>query len=159
MAFDVFHAFLAVHVVSGAVCAVTGAITFLSQKRRGRHTRVGRVYYWSFSVVFASATALSALRWSADWYLFVVGALAFGLATLAYVADTVRWEGWLAAHISGMGLSYVGLLTAFYVDNGPHLPLWQLFPPIAFWLAPSLVGIPLILRALATRGVAALREG
>jgi hypothetical protein len=28
-----------------------------------------------------------------------------------------------ATHINGMGLSYVAMLTAFYVDNGPHLPL------------------------------------
>jgi hypothetical protein len=39
------------------------------------------------------------------------------------------------------------LLTAFYVDNGPHLPLWQLLPPIAFWTLPSLFGLPLLLRA------------
>ena len=26
-------------------------------------------------------------------------------------------------HIMGMGTAYVAMLTAFYVDNGPHLPL------------------------------------
>jgi len=24
-----------------------------------------------------------------------------------------------------LGVSYVALLTAFYVENGPHLPLWD----------------------------------
>lgn len=150
MAFDVFLAF---HVFAGAVCAVTGAITIVSTKRRGRHMRLGQVYYWSFGVVFASATGLAVLRWSADWYLFVVGAVAWAAATLAYAAHKIRWRGWLGAHIAGMGLSYIGLLTAFYVDNGPHLPVWQLLPPLAFWLLPSLIGLPLILRALAARGV------
>ena len=28
-------------------------------------------------------------------------------------------------HITGMGTSYVLLLTAFYVDNGKNLPLWR----------------------------------
>ncbi len=157
MAFDVFLAF---HVFAGAVCAVTGAITIVSTKRRGRHTRLGQAYYWSFGVVFASATGLAVPRWSADWYLFVVGMVAFGLATVGYVAEQIRWHAWPTVHIAGMGLSYIGLLTAFYVDNGPHLPVWQLLPPIAFWLLPSLIGLPLIvraLRALATRNVA-LRE-
>jgi hypothetical protein len=44
------------------------------------------------------------------------------------------------------------MLTAFYVDNGPKLPLWQLLPDIAFWVLPSLIGLPLIARAIARRG-------
>jgi len=47
-----------------------------------------------------------------------------------------------------MGMSYVLLLTAFYVDNGRNLPLWRELPPISFWLIPAAVGIPLIVRAL-----------
>jgi len=47
-----------------------------------------------------------------------------------------------------MSLSYVVLLTAFYVDNGPNLPLWNRLPVIAFWIGPSLIGMPLLLRAL-----------
>jgi hypothetical protein len=151
LAFDVF---LAPHVLSGLICVVTGAITIVSQKRGARHTRLGLVYYWAFCVVFVSATGLAALRWSVDWYLFVVGAVAWAAATLAYAAHRVRWRGWLGAHIAGMGVSYIGLLTAFYVDNGPHLPIWQLLPPLAFWLLPSLIGLPLILRALVTHSVA-----
>ena len=27
-------------------------------------------------------------------------------------------------HIAGMGTAYLAMLTAFYVDYGPHLPLW-----------------------------------
>jgi len=40
------------------------------------------------------------------------------------------------------------MLTAFYVDNGPHLPLWRHLPTWAFWALPSVVGVPLIMRAL-----------
>jgi hypothetical protein len=39
------------------------------------------------------------------------------------------------------------LLTAFYVDNGKSLPLWRWLPPIAYWLLPAAVGVPLIVRA------------
>jgi hypothetical protein len=49
---------------------------------------------------------------------------------------------------SGMGLSYILLLTAFYVDNGKNLPLWNKLPQIAFWGLPAAAGIPFIVRAL-----------
>jgi hypothetical protein len=40
------------------------------------------------------------------------------------------------------------MLTAFYVDNGKNLPLWKELPPIAYWILPSTVGLPLIVHAL-----------
>jgi hypothetical protein len=45
----------------------------------------------------------------------------------------------------GPAISYVLLLTAFYVDNGPHLPLWRALPPLAHWLIPSAVGVPFLM--------------
>jgi len=56
--------------------------------------------------------------------------------------------GWLRVHIGGMAISYILLLTAFYVDNGPNLPLWRSLPSLAYWLLPSLVGLPLMIWAL-----------
>jgi hypothetical protein len=35
-------------------------------------------------------------------------------------------------------------LTAFYVDKGKSLPVWRDLPAIAYWLAPSLVGLPIL---------------
>ena len=67
---------------------------------------------------------------------------------LGYAARRIRWHGWLRFHMSGMAISYVAILTAFYVDNGPFLPLWDRLPHIAYWLLPSLAGIPLIWIAL-----------
>ena len=49
-------------------------------------------------------------------------------------------------HIAGMGITYVAMLTAFYVDNGPHLPLWDRLPVITFWLLPSAIGASIIAR-------------
>jgi hypothetical protein len=56
--------------------------------------------------------------------------------------------GWPTRHAIGMGGSYIALLTGFYVDNGPFLPLWNRLPDLAFWLLPSAVGVPLIWSAL-----------
>jgi hypothetical protein len=50
--------------------------------------------------------------------------------------------------VTGMGLSYIVLLTAFYVDNGKSLPVWKDFSPIVYWLAPGVVGLPLMIWAL-----------
>jgi hypothetical protein len=47
-----------------------------------------------------------------------------------------------------MGLSYILLLTAFYVDNGHSLPLWRDLPTISYWLVPGAIGIPLIVYTL-----------
>jgi hypothetical protein len=47
-----------------------------------------------------------------------------------------------------MGLSYVLMLTAFYVDNGKNLPVWRDLPYLAYWVLPGAVGIPLIVNAL-----------
>ena len=44
--------------------------------------------------------------------------------------------------------SYILMITAFYVDNGPNLPLWRELPPFAFWILPTLVGTPILLNAL-----------
>lgn len=35
-------------------------------------------------------------------------------------------------------------LTAFYVDNGKNLPVWQELPETAFWLLPTAIGLPII---------------
>jgi hypothetical protein len=48
-----------------------------------------------------------------------------------------------------MAGSYIAMLTAFYVDNGPHLPLWDRLPPLAFWFLPAAIGTPLMVRAIA----------
>jgi len=144
----IFRALLLFHVPAGLTCVVTGAMAMMSQKRRGRHPTMGRLYYRALVVLWVSAVGLSVVHWPEDAYLLVLGSLALGCASLGYVARRRRWPGWTTAHIVGMSLSYVVLLTAFYVDNGPNLPLWNRLPVIAFWIGPSLIGMPLLLRAL-----------
>ena len=143
----VFLAILAVHVPAGLTAALTGAGAAFAPKGSPRHVRLGRWYYVAISVVFATATALAALRWREDWPLFLLGALAYATATLGYLYRRRHRPG-DGGHIVGMGASYALMLTAFYVDNGPHLPLWDHLPTPAFYLLPGAVATPLILRAL-----------
>jgi uncharacterized membrane protein len=187
----VFLTVVGIHVLLGIACVITGVMAMLSEKRHGRHPQVGTIYYWCLSAVFATATFLSVMRWAEDYHLFTLGSLSF---TAAFLGRTARRQGSIRLHITGMGLSYILLLTAFYVDNGHSLPLWKvpeppaqphsrvvverairfaggadtevigpsakravqhvdelcglLLPPIAYWLVPGAVGIPIIIWAL-----------
>jgi len=140
-----FLAIVAAHVVVGFVGVIAGAVAMLSPKRAGRHPTAGSVYYWSLVLVVASMGALAIIRWPMDNHLFALGLASLLAATIGRLARRRRR---LRLHVVGMGLAYVLLLTAFYIDNGPHLPLWKLLPSSVFWIAPSAVGLPLIARAL-----------
>jgi uncharacterized membrane protein len=145
----VFLAIVGFHILLGLTCVVTGLVAMMSRKGRGRHSTFGTVYYWCLSAVFASATALSAMRWAENYHLFILGVLSFATAFLGRAAARQpRPRQRFDLHVAGMGLSYVFLLTAFYVDNGKNLPLWKELPPIVLWLLPAIVGIPIIARAL-----------
>jgi hypothetical protein len=143
----VFLAFLAVHVLAGLTAVITGATAALTRKGSPRHIRAGRRYYRAITVVFVTATVLAAMRWRQDYYLFLIGAVAFTAATIGYQHRRRHRPG-DTGHIAGMGTAYVAMLTAFYVDNGPHLPLWDRLPALSFWLLPSAIGAPIIIRAI-----------
>jgi hypothetical protein len=144
----VFLALVGIHVVAGLTCVITGLVAMLSAKRVGRHPSAGTIYYRSLVVVFVTMAALSVMRWPNNVHLFILGILSFASGWIGRTARRRLWAGWPRVHIAGMGSSYILLLTAFYVDNGPHLPIWQRLPPIAFWVGPSLIGLPIILWAL-----------
>lgn len=144
----VFLAIVGVHVVIALVCVVSGLIAMLSSKRRGRHSKAGTVYYWCLAALFASATVLAIMRWEHSWHLFVIGTFAFGAATWGRTAMRQHWTGWVSQHIMGMGISYVLMLVAFYVDNGPNIPLWKDLPHFTYWALPVVIGALLILRTL-----------
>jgi hypothetical protein len=53
-----------------------------------------------------------------------------------------------------MGTCYILFLTAVYVDNGKSLPLGRELSPMAFWLLPSVIGIPVVVNALLRHALA-----
>ncbi|MBL6852151.1 MAG: DUF2306 domain-containing protein [Alphaproteobacteria bacterium] len=138
-----FLGIVALHVLAGLTAVVSGALAMRLQKGRGRHSRMGTIYFWSLAALFVTATALSAMRWSEDAHLFALGALALAFAIAARLAACRHWP--LRIHAGGMGASFIAMLTAFYVDNGANLPLWRDLPLIAYWTVPALLGVPIIL--------------
>jgi hypothetical protein len=154
-----FLAVVRFHILVGIGCVAAGVIAMLSHKRRGCHSAFGTVYYGCLAVVVATATGLSVVRWAENYHLFFLGALSLIAATVARTALRQRWRNWARLHITGMGLSYILMLTAFYVDNGKNLPLWRELPQIAFWLLPALLGLPLIVHALLKHPLARHTKG
>lgn len=144
-----FIAAFAVHVPAGIVSVSAGALAALSPKRPRRHPLAGLVYLVSIALVCASAAVLAAMRWRYDWPLFLLDLIAFALAGAGFLVRRRHRPPWLAKHGMAMAGSYITLLTAFYVDNGSRLPVWDRLPHLAYWLLPLVVGTPLTLRALA----------
>lgn len=143
----VFLGFLSVHVAAALVAIVTGAIAMLAPKGPGRHARAGRWYVGALLVIFATACVLATFRWPADLPLVFAGGIGVAAALYGFIFRRLHRPGDVP-HILAMGVSYIAMLTAFYVDNDPHLPVWQLLPAWTFWVLPSVVGVPLLTRAV-----------
>lgn len=142
----IFLAFLAVHIAAALVAVVAGAVAMLARKGPGRHPRAGRWYLGGILVVFATACVLASFR-PADLPLVLAGGVSVAAALYGFLFRRLHRPGDIP-HIIAMGVSYIAMLTAFYVDNGPHLPVWNLLPAWTFWFLPSIVGIPLLARAI-----------
>jgi hypothetical protein len=144
---------LVVHALAGLTTAALGVMAFSIPKGPTRHHRWGERYLWAYTIVFLTATILSAQRWTADTYLFALAVLGYGFALGGYSARRFRqapWlrrtlrEYWVIAHLTGMIASYVVLLTAFYVDNAHLIPGLNRLPTLTFWVAPTLIALPFL---------------
>jgi len=143
---------LTVHVLAGAVCVVSGALAAFARKRPGRHPRAGTVYLCGLSVLVVTAGVMAIVRWPSDIHLLAIACLAGVFGGAGWWARRRRPPRWMRWHGIGMAASYVALLTGFYVDNGPQLPVWDRLPPILYWVLPTVVGVPLTWRALLRNG-------
>jgi hypothetical protein len=144
----IFATALAIHIACGLTAVASGAIAATAKKRPGRHPHAGRVYLWALGGIFITATIMAVIRWREDRHLFAIAVLAFSLGLYGFQARRRHRPGWPTHHGISMGGSYIALLTGFYVDNGPALPLWNQLPHWTYWTIPGFVGIPLIWNGL-----------
>jgi hypothetical protein len=144
----VFLAIVIVHIAISLVAVGSGLLAMFAKKTSRRHKQNGSIYFWSIVFSFVTIVALSVMRWPHNIHLLTIGVLTFCITFTGRKLAKVKARGWTRYHTVCMGLSYVLLLTGFYVDNGKNLPFWQLFPGWSFYVLPSLVGIPIILRVL-----------
>ena len=132
---------IVIHIAAGSLGLLVGPAAMLAPKRPGRHPRLGLAYQVLTGTLCLSAFGLVAYR-PALWWLGLVGAATWAAATAGWWVRRRRFDGWLTWHIGLMCGSYISFVTAFLVVN------LGLGSPLA-WIAPTLIGTPLIARTTA----------
>ena len=139
-----FNAALVLHIATGAVGLILGPIAMTATKLPGLHTRAGEAYHWVMLAVCVSASALALLDWTRLWWFLPIAVGSYALALVGYVAAKRRWRGWLIAHVSGQGGSYIAMVTALLVVNWQTLTGTRGISSPWAWTLPTLVGTPLV---------------
>ena len=130
-------ALLTVHIATGSAGLVLGPVIMRAPKEPGRHTRTGELYHWLVLAMAVIAGALAIVSWSTLWWFLPIAVGSYAFAFLGYVSAKRRRPGWLRAHITGQGGSYIALCTAFLVVNSGIGSVWA-------WIAPTIVGSVII---------------
>lgn len=136
---------LIIHIITGIVCLITGVFSMLAKKRRGKHTKLGKVYHSSYIYVFVTAILMSIINWEESQYLFYIALFSYGLALMGFLSvKKKKSKKWLLLHLSGMLGSYIGIVTATLVVNIHKIPYLNEFPVLLFWFLPTIIGTPII---------------
>lgn len=136
----VFDMALLLHIAAGITAVLAGLVAMLAVKGSRWHIGAGRVFLGGIAVLFGSMAVMVVIRWPATVHLAVLGETSLAAASLGW--RNRRHSGDDGAHIGWMSLAYVAMLTAFYVDNGPHLPVWERLPDWSFWFLPAAIAGP-----------------
>lgn len=144
----VLPAVIVVHVGCGIGAVACGAAAMLTRKGGRRHRRFGLIHLVALAGLGTTAMVLATVDWAHRWHLAALGILALGSAAVGFTAVRLARPVRIGAHIAGMGTAYIVMLTAFYVDNGPRLPLWNQLPVLMLWVLPTAAGAPILIRTL-----------
>jgi len=139
---------IGIHVAVALICVLAAFLAMFSNKRNKYHPEFGTVYYWCLLVVFITSIVVSIIRWPLDNQLLILGTFSFGFALAGRMAQRNKWKSRMRWHLMCMSMSFILILTAFYVDNGKNIPLWKLLPSLYYWLIPGLIGIPIMVFVL-----------
>jgi len=139
-----FLSLIGIHVLAALLCVISAILAMFSRKTNKRHSLFGAYYFWCLLVVFISSVLVSIIRWPLDNQLLILGTFSFGFAFTGRLAQRNKWKFRMRWHLISMNMSFIILLTAFYVDNGKNIPVWKLLPAIYFWLIPGFIGIPVM---------------
>ncbi|MDD4971244.1 MAG: hypothetical protein PHT07_17585 [Paludibacter sp.] len=153
-----FLAMIGIHVLAALICILSALLAIFTRKTDKRHPVYGKIYFWSLLVVFATSIVVSIIRWPLDNHLLGLGMLSFSFAFTGRMAQRYNWKYRMRWHLICMSLSFILLLTAFYVDNGKNLPLWKLLPEIYYWIIPGIIGIPVMLYVLLNHPLTRFRD-
>jgi hypothetical protein len=127
---------LAVHIAAGLAGLALGPLALLGPERRAHRPGVGSAYHWTMLGVCLSAAGLALVRWDELWWFVPLSAFSYALALRGHRAERRRSPGWRHDHVTGVGGSYIALVTALLVVSADGA--------IVTWLLPSLIGVPVI---------------
>lgn len=130
---------LAFHITVGALALTFGPLALLAARRRGPVNTVATAYHWTVLGVCVSAGALVAADPTRLWWLLPIAAGSYALALLGFRSARRPGSRARRLHLHGQGGSYIALVTALLVVS--------VGSPLA-WIAPTLIGSPLITWAI-----------
>jgi hypothetical protein len=153
---SVYTVVIVVHGLLGTALLVVGFLALRAPKRRnGRHGRLGNAYF----ALLVTCLPLGMVIGSRH-----AGLSAFEIATPPTLAmGLVGWVAmrrrprrflgrpWIAAHVGGMGGSYIGVVTASSFQSFGRLAPDSVVAAVVIFALPTLVGAPLIGGAIARR--------
>jgi hypothetical protein len=133
-------ALLIIHIVCGAVGLVVAALALFAPKRRGWHTRLGRIYLLAVAGIVSTTLGLFLYAPTELLGLGIIG-IATGICAglgfwMVRARPMLRGGTWFTWHLNLMSSSYISFVTAFLVQmTDGHL---------LAWLLPTIIGSPLI---------------
>lgn len=137
---------LVLHIAAGTVGLIASVPAIRARKRRGLHTRAGRVFAVCALVVGATAVGLTAARPGELLGLGVLGVLTMGWGGGGWWIARTRPAlpgGWLTWHLQMMGSAVIGFVTAVATTTfDGHL---------LAWVVPIAVGSAVVGRTAARR--------
>ena len=145
---------LIVHIGAGSLGLVVLPVIIAGPKGTGTHRRLGRTFLWCLRAVAASAVGLALIAFATLWWFVLVAGFSLALGEVGSRAWRRRrpFDASVVQHLSGMGGAAIAFVTAVIVVNAGRVN-------VIAWLAPTIVGSPLIGIAIARvqrRGSAAL---
>lgn len=75
---------LIIHVIFASLALVSGALAIVMKSNTPRHKPVGRIYFWSMTLVFITATFISVVK--NLQFLFLIGVFTYYATLIAYRA-------------------------------------------------------------------------
>jgi hypothetical protein len=144
------------HGILGTALLVVGFFALRAPKRAGaRHGRLGNLYFALLVtclplglVIGSTHPGLSAFE-IATWPTLGMGIV--GWIAMRRRPRRLLRQPWIVPHVSGMGGSYIGVVTASSFQTLGRVLPDTLATTIAIFAVPTIIGTPLIGRAIARR--------
>lgn len=132
---------LVIHIVSGLLALLTGAVAIFSTKGKGLHLKAGRFYFWAMTAVFITALIIAGFRYNR--FLFMIAFLSYysvfaGVRALKlkklHKSQQPSWFDWLAGLINaGMNVLFLGFGIHILLNQPTHIDAAMMY--IGFGLA------------------------